>query len=250
MSGALLPSFSLFCPAIAQPLAEMLMQLVPMDVISQGDRRPLTPLPWNCDPAHPIKAQETQPRRRRLQSRSTGSLQRSRDDKSDETNFSDLRREILGTFGGPDGSGKRDEAESGTVPISLNWAVPPTFGERKAGKRDRSAIGKRQVRYWQYGQAEKSPDLAISDLSRFLSRPISDLSRFPRFLSPLPRPRFLVPVPLPPRIPRILTASGLPSPNSEPRPVSPRVTNDISAGFSVRPSRRNGHFTFDTGWSG
>src|SRR5271157_2853869 len=25
-----------------------------------------------------------------------------------------------------------------------------------------------QVRYWQYGQAEKSPDLAISDLSRFL----------------------------------------------------------------------------------
>ena len=32
---------------------------------------------------------------------------------------------------------------------------------RKAGR----------VRYWQYGQAEKSPDLAISDLSRF---------RFPR----------------------------------------------------------------------
>ncbi len=26
-----------------------------------------------------------------------------------------------------------------------------------------------RVRYWQYGQAEKSPDLAISDLSRFLS---------------------------------------------------------------------------------
>jgi hypothetical protein len=25
-----------------------------------------------------------------------------------------------------------------------------------------------QVRYWQYGQAEKSPDLAISELSRFL----------------------------------------------------------------------------------
>ena len=33
-----------------------------------------------------------------------------------------------------------------------------------------------QVRYWQYGQAEKSPDLAISDLSRFL--PAQDLSRF------------------------------------------------------------------------
>ena len=32
------------------------------------------------------------------------------------------------------------------------------FGDRKAG----------QVRYWQYGQAEKSPDLAISVLSRFL----------------------------------------------------------------------------------
>ena len=27
-----------------------------------------------------------------------------------------------------------------------------------------------QVRYWQYGQAENSPDLAISDLSRFLSQ--------------------------------------------------------------------------------
>src|SRR5208337_1171715 len=68
---------------------------------------PVTPLPWNCDPAHPIKAQETQPRRRRLQSRSTGSLQRSRDDKSDETNFSDLRREILGTFCGSDEHGTK-----------------------------------------------------------------------------------------------------------------------------------------------
>ena len=38
---------------------------------------------------------------------------------------------------------------------------------RKAGK----AGGKAgQVRYWQYGQVENSPDLAISDLSRFLSR--------------------------------------------------------------------------------
>ncbi len=26
-----------------------------------------------------------------------------------------------------------------------------------------------RVRYWQYGQAEKSSDLAISDLSRFLA---------------------------------------------------------------------------------
>lgn len=42
-----------------------------------------------------------------MQSRSTGSLQRSRDDKSDETNFSDLRREILGTFGGSDEHGTK-----------------------------------------------------------------------------------------------------------------------------------------------
>ena len=44
---------------------------------------------------------------RRLQSQSTGSPQRSRDDKSDETNFSDLRREILDTFGGPDEHGTK-----------------------------------------------------------------------------------------------------------------------------------------------
>ena len=108
MSGALLPSFSLFCPAIAQPLAEMLMQLVPMDVISQGDRRPLLHhCPEIAIRLTPIKAQETQPRMRRLQSQSTGSPQRSRDDKSDETNFSDLRREILVTFGGPDEHGTK-----------------------------------------------------------------------------------------------------------------------------------------------
>src|SRR5271157_4644583 len=53
--------------------------------------------------------------------------------------------------------------ESGTGPLLAIWA---------SGKRDKS--GKRvesgkagQVRYWQYGQAAKSPDLAISDLSRF-----------------------------------------------------------------------------------
>ena len=43
-----------------------------------------------------------------------------------------------------------------------------------SGERDRSAIGMReagQVRYWQYGQAEKSPDLAVSDPSRFLGTP-------------------------------------------------------------------------------
>ena len=35
--------------------------------------------------------------------------------------------------------------------------MPLIHAKRKAGR----------VRYWQYGQAEKSPDLAISDLSRF-----------------------------------------------------------------------------------
>ncbi len=41
-----------------------------------------------------------------------------------------------------------------------------------------------QVRYWQYGQAQKSPDLAISDLSRF-SRSLSRFSRsqLSRFLN-------------------------------------------------------------------
>jgi len=108
MSGALLPSFSLFCPAIAQPLAEMLMQLVPIDVISQGDRRPLLHhCPGIAIRLTPSKPRKRSPWRRRLQSRSTGSLQRSRDDKSDETNFSDLRREILGTFGGPDEHGTK-----------------------------------------------------------------------------------------------------------------------------------------------
>ena len=53
----------------------------------------------------------------------------------------------------------------------------------KRGKRDRSAIGNMsgkagQVRYWQYGQAENSPDLAISDLSRFLFRSCHTLYAF------------------------------------------------------------------------
>ena len=60
MSGALLPSFSLFCPAIAQPLAEMLMQLVPIDVISQGDRRPLL---HHC-PGIAIRLTPSRPRKR------------------------------------------------------------------------------------------------------------------------------------------------------------------------------------------
>ena len=60
MSGALLPSFSLFCPAIAQSLAEMLMQLVPMDVTSQGDRRPLL---HHC-PGIAIRLTPSKPRKR------------------------------------------------------------------------------------------------------------------------------------------------------------------------------------------
>ena len=39
-----------------------------------------------------------------------------------------------------------------------------------------------QVRYWQYGQAESSPDLAISDLSRFLEPvPLPRTQQRPRF---------------------------------------------------------------------
>ena len=57
---SLTPSFSLFCPAIAEPLAEMLMQLVPMDVISQGDRRPLL---HHC-PEIAIRLTPSKPRKR------------------------------------------------------------------------------------------------------------------------------------------------------------------------------------------
>jgi hypothetical protein len=52
----------------------------------------------------------------------------------------------------------------------------PQHQDSRAGKAGRggesgTGAGKAgRVRYWQYGQAEKSPDLAISDLSRF-SRP-------------------------------------------------------------------------------
>ena len=77
-------------------------------------------------------------------------------------------------------------------------------GSGKAGQ-DRKAG---QVRYWQYGQAEIWPDLAISDPSRFcppvpLPRPLrslvpllSSISDPSRFLSPDPS-RFLSPVSLP-----------------------------------------------------
>ncbi len=61
----------------------------------------------------------------------------------------------LSSHGSPAKGGPKSEAESGTGP------------KRKAG----------QIRYWQYGQTENSPDLGISDVSRFLS--------LSRFLSPL-----------------------------------------------------------------
>ena len=51
-------------------------------------------------------------------------------------------------------------------------------GKRESGtKREASTRKAGQVRYWQYGQAENSPDLAISDLSRFL--PLSRFLRVP-----------------------------------------------------------------------
>ena len=61
----------------------------------------------------------------------------------------------------------------------INKAMPPTLasGESSSsssdlsGSRRSSRVERRgkagQVRYWQYGLAESSPDLAISDLSRF-----------------------------------------------------------------------------------
>ena len=77
-----------------------------------------------------------------MQSRSTGSLQRSRDDKSDETNFSDLRREILGTFGGSDEHGTKGgfggfaascEAKSPIRPDHSHW-LPGAYSQKLGGK--------------------------------------------------------------------------------------------------------------------
>ena len=48
--------------------------------------------------------------------------------------------------------------ESGTGPLRAGESGTGPLLREKAGR----------VRYWQYGQAEKSPDLAISDPSRFL----------------------------------------------------------------------------------
>ena len=77
-----------------------------------------------------------------MQSRSTGSLQRSRDDKSDETNFSDLRREILGTFGGSDEHGTKGgfggfaascERKSPIRPDHSHW-LPGAYSQKLGGK--------------------------------------------------------------------------------------------------------------------
>ena len=71
--------------------------------------------------------------------------------------------------------------------------VVAALGKRKAKRKAGESGTKRdkagQVRYWQYGHAEKSPDLAILDLSRFPA--LLDLSRFPASIGPVPLPRFL-----------------------------------------------------------
>ncbi len=50
--------------------------------------------------------------------------------------------------------------------------VEPRQKPCSGGKRSGTESEAGQVRYWQCGQAEKSPDLAISDLSRFLPRSV------------------------------------------------------------------------------
>ena len=100
-----------------------------------------------------------------------------------------------------------DGGESGTGPLGGKRDGP---GKRGVSE-DRGKAG--QVRYWQCGQAEKSPDLAISDLSRFLPLvplppPVPSLLPLSRFLPHIgPAPASLPwssrspsrgPVPLPP----------------------------------------------------
>ena len=51
--------------------------------------------------------------------------------------------------------------------VSSNSGLLRSGWTRESGTGTGKA-GQGQVRYWQYGQAENSPDLAISDLSRFL----------------------------------------------------------------------------------
>ena len=126
---------------------------------------------------------------------------------------------------------QRADRKAGQVRTGKRDSGPES---ERTGKRDRSDIGtgKRdnwdrkagQIRYWQYGQAEKSPDLAISDLSR-LPRLCPASSSLSRFLVSVPLPtsasrfsnigpvRFLVSVPLPRLCP---TSSSVPLPRPWP----------------------------------
>ena len=83
------------------------------------------------------------------------------------------------------------------------------LGERKAGKAGRGKAARERkagtgesgtgaesgkagrVHYWQYGQAEKSPDLAISDLSRFPELQVQQTLRH-LAVPPLMHPRHAV----------------------------------------------------------
>ena len=93
--------------------------------------------------------------------------------------------------------GKRDGGtESGTGPLLTESGTGRKAGRGRDGKRDggtESGTGRKAGRVrdesgtgplLQYGQAEKLPDLAISDLSRF-PVPLPALSRFPLTV-PLP----------------------------------------------------------------
>ena len=101
---------------------------------------------------------------------------------------------------------KRDEARKRRQKAGRKAGRVRLLAIGRDGKRD----GKRKagrVRYWQYGQAEKSPDLAISDLSRFPACPASRLS------GPVPLP-LTVPLPQTVPLPNICPASQcVPLPN-------------------------------------
>ncbi len=66
------------------------------------------------------------------------------------------------------GSGPGPWGQTGSGALRTGKAGQVHYWQYERGKRDLGKAG--QVHYWQYGQAEKSPDLAISDLSRFRSR--------------------------------------------------------------------------------
>jgi len=91
-------------------------------------------------------------------------------------------------FGKVEGSlrGQGQSAGSGSLRGQAVCGVRQSAWSRQSAGSGRVSSGKAesgkagQVRYWQYGQAERSPDLAISDLSRFPACvPLPRLSRFP-----------------------------------------------------------------------